>query len=241
MIKSLTLSIAFISISYNAIAQIGIGTNSPDRSAALEITGEHNGLLIPRVRLTGISDVQTIAAPAHSLIVYNLQQNAELNPGYYYWDNSKTSWIRIQDSDPSKLAWRLSGNVGTVAGTDFIGTNDNVDLVFKRNNVLAGFLNNSHFNTAYGVNSFGDSFLSNRMGEHNTAIGHNSLSSNLDGKENTAVGASSLKANSDGSNNTAVGVNSLLVNNMGSLNVAVGHNSLKSNETGYENTAIGAQ
>jgi hypothetical protein len=35
--------------------------------------------------------------------------------------------------------WLLSGNTGTTAGTDFIGTNDDVDLVFKRNNIRVGY------------------------------------------------------------------------------------------------------
>ena len=31
--------------------------------------------------------------------------------------------------------WGLTGNAGTIAGTNFLGTTDNVDVVFKRNNV----------------------------------------------------------------------------------------------------------
>jgi len=34
----------------------------------------------------------------------------------------------------SPLAWLLAGNSGTTPGTDFIGTTDNVDLIFKTNN-----------------------------------------------------------------------------------------------------------
>lgn len=34
--------------------------------------------------------------------------------------------------------WKLVGNAGTTAGTNFIGTTDNMDLVFKRNSVESG-------------------------------------------------------------------------------------------------------
>ena len=31
--------------------------------------------------------------------------------------------------------WGLTGNAGTTAGTNFLGTTDNIDVVFKRNNI----------------------------------------------------------------------------------------------------------
>ena len=38
-------------------AQVGIGTNSPNASAKLDITATNKGLLPPRVALTGTADV----------------------------------------------------------------------------------------------------------------------------------------------------------------------------------------
>jgi hypothetical protein len=37
-------------------------------------------------------------------------------------------------------AWKLTGNSGTTAGINFIGTIDNQDIVFKRANIIAGIL-----------------------------------------------------------------------------------------------------
>ncbi|MFM6945030.1 MAG: hypothetical protein ACKOXV_07135, partial [Bacteroidota bacterium] len=41
--------ILFLTFQYAALAQIGIGTTSPDASAALDITSTDKGLLIPRM------------------------------------------------------------------------------------------------------------------------------------------------------------------------------------------------
>ena len=61
--------------------------------------------------------------------------------------------------------WGLSGNAGTVAGTNFIGTTDNADVVFKRNGVNSGLINTN--NTGFGVNNL----ALNTTGINNTATG----------------------------------------------------------------------
>ena len=53
-------------VSASAFAQIGIGTLTPDASAALEISSTDKGVLIPRV-----ADHTTIVSPAEGLQVYN--------------------------------------------------------------------------------------------------------------------------------------------------------------------------
>ena len=50
---------------------VGMGTSSPDPSAALDIFSGNKGLLIPRVALTGALDGTTIPSPATGLLVYN--------------------------------------------------------------------------------------------------------------------------------------------------------------------------
>jgi len=50
--------------------------------------------------------------------------------------------------------WGLIGNTGTTAGTNFIGTTDDIDVVFKRNGITAGFLGSSTYGcTAFGTHS----------------------------------------------------------------------------------------
>jgi hypothetical protein len=95
-------------------------------------------------------------------------------------------------------AWGLSGNSGTVAGTNFIGTTDNVDLVFKRNNVISGGIDNTNSWTYFGfgacylasdvlISAFGNSAASSSTGNNLTAIGFNSLLSST-GSHKTALG-----------------------------------------------------
>lgn len=58
--------------------------------------------------------------------------------------------------------WALTGNSGTTAGTNFLGTTDNVDLVFKTNSAsVAEFKSTGEFNvggaTTYGLLNVGSS------------------------------------------------------------------------------------
>ncbi len=68
----------------------------------------------------------------------------------------------------STYAWSLTGNAGTVAGTNFIGTTDNVALNFRVNNQKAGSIDNTNANVFLGYQS-GNNILG---GINNTFIGH---------------------------------------------------------------------
>lgn len=59
-----------------------------------------------------------------------------------------TDWVSSTESDPT--AWSLLGNTGTTAGTNFVGTTDAKDLVFKTNAAENMRLKNS--NGFLGVN-----------------------------------------------------------------------------------------
>ncbi|MDD3630980.1 MAG: hypothetical protein PHF55_08165 [Bacteroidales bacterium] len=135
MKKSVIILIVLISLLMrnNINAQnLGIGpdTFDPDPSAGVEMRFTNKGLLIPRVALTSTSSASPITSPANSLLVYNTASTGDVTPGYYYWNGSK--WMRLLAID-DKPAWLLSGNVGTTPGTNFIGTTDAKDLVFKTN------------------------------------------------------------------------------------------------------------
>lgn len=111
---------------------LGIGPNTfdPDPSAGVEMRFSNKGLLIPRVALTSTNSPSPITSPANSLLIYNTATTGDVTPGYYYWTGSK--WMRLLAID-DKPAWLLSGNAGTTAGTNFIGTTDEADVVFKAN------------------------------------------------------------------------------------------------------------
>ncbi len=127
--------------------------------------------------------------------------------------------------------WGLTGNTGSNPATNFIGTADDKDVIFKRNALRAGLL--ALHNTAYGVGALNP--LS--TGVNNTAYGTETLTVNTTGVDNTAIGWAALRLNSTGGANTAIGP-ALASNTTGSYNTAVGY-ALGSNTTGSYNTAIG--
>ena len=101
--------------------------------------GPAMGLLVPRIALTAINLAAPVTSPATSLLIYNTATantgTLAVSPGYYYWDG--TQWVRFQyvAAGTSSLDWSLTGNAGTVASTNFIGTTDAVDWIVKTNNV----------------------------------------------------------------------------------------------------------
>jgi hypothetical protein len=143
MKKNLALILMFFITSTCVLAQ-NIGINStgaaPAASAMLDISSTDKGLLIPRVALTATNSASPVTSPATSLLVYNTATAGtapdDVVPGYYFWDGS--AWVALVTSaSGSTNAWSLTGNAGTTAGTDFIGTSDDVDLVFKTNDAEA--------------------------------------------------------------------------------------------------------
>ena len=217
--------------SYNIIAfsQVGIGTTNPDSSSALDITSTDKGILIPRVNLLSTTDTTTISSPANSLLVYNLSTIADVVPGFYYWNGS--SWLNLVTiRNPN---WNIDGNAGTNPNLNFIGTTDNQDIVFKRNNILSGKLTTD--NTSFGLNTL----VSNTTGINNTALGINALFNNTTGNANTANGNDALLNNTIGNNNTASGYQTLKNNTIGNDNTASGASAMLNNISGNENTANG--
>jgi|GEM_PF-791430 len=138
-------------------------------------------------------------------------------------------------ADGALNAWALLGNSGTIAGTNFIGTTDNKDVVFKQNGVQAGLLNSALNNTSWGKYALNPS----TTGSNNTATGVDALNYNTTGNFNTATGVYSLLLNTTGSQNTANGMYTLYSNTTGNYNTAIGMNALYYNTTGSNNTATG--
>jgi hypothetical protein len=100
---TLLVIIVFLPGRYAISQNVSINTTgaAPAGSAMLDVNSSGKGLLIPRVTLTGTTDVTTISSAATSLLVYNTASTSDVTPGYYYWDGSK--WVRLTaSSDPEK-------------------------------------------------------------------------------------------------------------------------------------------
>ena len=239
MKKITTFLVLFVCVYVNA--QVGIGTTAPN--ATLDITAINptgpstnvDGILIPRVSR---QRAQLMAATPTSTLVYindvvsGTATGTTINAtsvGFYFFNG--TLWEKIAAGISTD--WSLLGNGGTIATTNFIGTTDAVDLIFRRNNLRAGRLGLN--NTSFGLNSLNSA----TTGIRNTAIGANVLSANTTGNLNIGIGESTLTSNTTGSENIAVGAGALFSNTTGEQNTSVGRNSMTINSTGNSNTALG--
>ena len=93
-------TILFILFSYHVFSQVGVNTTYPQ--AQLDITASNaitpsntDGLLIPRIAAFPIANP---SANQQGMMVY-LTTTVGLNtPGFYFWDNTTTSWKTLGDS-----------------------------------------------------------------------------------------------------------------------------------------------
>jgi hypothetical protein len=206
---------------------------------------------------TGVAWLNGSGAPAASLGSVNDFYLNNSN-GDYYQKSSAGTWTLIGNltgpagSLDSLNNWRIKGNIGTVDGTHFIGTKDNVALNIRVHNVASGRIDETSSNTFYGFSSGNNAtigqaltaigantLLNNTTGNSSTAVGVNALKNNLTGDKNTAIGVGALFSNTAGQNNTASGQGALYFNSTGDNNTAIGNGALSDNNVGWQNTATG--
>ncbi|MCK7590251.1 hypothetical protein M0G43_06685 [Subsaxibacter sp. CAU 1640] len=232
-------------------AQVGIGTITPNAQLDIQSSNQANpsntdGILIPKI------DVFPSANPGanqNGMMVYLTTAIGPNQPGFYYWDNTSTSWLPIGGNCNS--GWNLNGN--SITTGQFIGTTNNQDVIFRRNNRHAGRIGSgelqlrtsfgdnaaSSLTSASSISAFGVNALEeNTVGSQNNAFGSSALRSNISGQSNSAFGNSALFSNTTGNANVAFGTRAL-ENNRASLNIAMGFEALNGNTTGTGNTAIG--
>jgi len=201
------------------MAQVGIGTSTPDSSARLQIDANAatnaKGFLLPRV--TAAQKVG-IVSPATGLIVYQ----TDGTQGFYYYDGS--SWNLL----PS------ASNVVPYSGASRSVNLGNYDLTVNGLTVGRGNGNVSS-NTASGYQAL----YSNTTGGSNTAFGYSALYRN-NGSGNSAIGFEALRNNMS-SNNVALGYRSLYKTEFGGDNVAIGSEALYNNVYGSYSIAIGSR
>lgn len=106
--KKMTLFLIAAFACLIGIAQnnVGIGTNSPDPSAALDVSSTSKGMLIPRMTTV---QRNAIATPATGLMVYDVTAG-----GFYYYNGS--SWLSFSggtasSGNPPGVCKDANGNV----------------------------------------------------------------------------------------------------------------------------------
>lgn len=244
----------FFLFSVAGMAQVGVGTSAP--AATLDVTAANltgttvDGLLVPRVsRLRAQTMTGT---PTSTLIFVNDVSNGTATgttvnvtaAGFYFFNG--TVWERLASG--ANNAWAITGNTGLSGTTNFLGTTDNVDLAFRRNNTASGKIGAT--STGFGVNAlnaginttnaaFGTNALASSTGNDNVAVGNGTLSSVITGAQNTGVGNAAL-AIGTGSANTAIGFQASTGLTNASNTTAVGYQALSRNTAG-DNTGFGFQ
>jgi hypothetical protein len=254
-IMKLLFSSFFIFFIFFANAQVGIGTTSP--AATLDITASPTtgttveGVLIPRVTRQRAKDMGT--NPSISTLIYvntldgvaNLTAVNITSVGFYFFNG--TVWEKLASGAIN--GWMTTGNAGLSGTTNFMGTTDNVDVAFRRNNTAAGKIGAT--STSFGVGAlnsgvtsnsaaFGTNALQVNTGDNNVAVGNGTLAANTTGIQNTGVGNAALAANR-GSASTGIGYRALASNTTGNNGTAVGFEALSRNTTASNNTAVGFQ
>ena len=156
----------------------------------------------------------------HKIQGYAVSSAAPTSGQILKWNG--TAWTPTADSGAT--AWQMKGNAGTSPGTNFLGTTDNQNLMFKINNTQAGLLA-TNGNSFYGLNSG----IGNTSGNSNTAVGMYALSGNTTGSGITAIGDSADVLYAGLTNATAIGCNakvglsnSLVLGGTGAYTVNVG-------------------
>ena len=256
------LVLIFLMMTQFGLSQVGINTTSPDAQLDIKSSNQvapsnKDGILIPKI--DAFPAINPTAAQ-NSMMVYLTTLSAGKPPGFYYWESATTSWKGFGGTS----GWATTGNSGINAATNFVGTTDDNDVVFKRFNFKAGLLGG--YVTGFGTFSLN----ANTTGTGNTAFGSYSLYRNTTGNYNVALGSDAMSRMVQGSNgtsigyasmfyfggpngpftntNTAIGYYSMIgehsgslpgTNNIGLRNTAIGYQVLQGISSGNDNTALG--
>jgi uncharacterized protein (TIGR02145 family) len=116
--KKLLLCAAFIAASFTSIAQVGIGTNTPDPSAILELESTTKGFLLPRLTK---AQREAISSPVLGLTVYC----TNCSSGEISFFNGSI-WIGASDSVSVTVTPALTSQVPDGAGGFYTFLNHNL-------------------------------------------------------------------------------------------------------------------
>ncbi|MDA9333745.1 hypothetical protein N9Q52_01680 [Polaribacter sp.] len=219
--------LAAVLLTATTYAQVGVGTTTPDASAALDITSTTKGLLIPRMTNT---QRDAIVSPASGLMIYQSDQDF----GFYFYNG--TQWTIVGIETVNGTANEIE--VSTSNATTTIGLPDNTTIT------TSVTVDGLYFGTGAGDgdnNLAVGSSMGSGTGKRNTAIGSGALESysGTGYDNNTAIGYSNMKALSTGSGNTALGAENMFSLTTGIANTSIGNQTMLNVSEGSNNTGLG--
>jgi hypothetical protein len=240
MLKRILMATAFkqFSLQFLQAQSIAVGLDTPDPAAIMELESTRKGVLIPRLTTVQRNAIGGLGLPQEGLLIYNTTTDQ-----FNYWDG--TAWVVLEPGLAN--AWELEGNSGTVDGTNFIGTTDNIPFEVKVFDERAGRIDHLLSNAFWGYRAG----LSNTTGTFNTALGSFALQGNTIGQRNIGLGTNAATNITTAIDNIAIGYDALSAqsfNNGGAAhftyNVAIGNYTLALNQptsilTGLFNTGVG--
>lgn len=116
MKAKLTLLLAIL-LTISTQAQVGINTDNPDPSSALDIQASDKGILIPRIELNAdLTESLPVENPATGLLIYNSGLNHE--NGFYFWNGSEWTNITSKGSIVNVSSSSIDNSIPRFVGTD---------------------------------------------------------------------------------------------------------------------------
>ncbi|HRT80527.1 MAG TPA: tail fiber domain-containing protein, partial [Bacteroidales bacterium] len=180
---------------------VGIGTNTPAQ----------------RLHVVGTTRISTLASGANGAIVRS-DTNGDLSITNFTGNSSDVLLGNGTFGPIDNIAWRTTGNTGTVAGTNFLGTTDNQALDFRTNNLIRFRITTTGQILGYydgAANSPTYSFNNNtNMGMYRSAANQLSFSTNglerlritTDGRIQTVQDGTAASPVYSFTNNTGMGI-----------------------------------
>jgi hypothetical protein len=227
--------IAFlVSLSYLLVGQnVGIGTNTPHNSAALQIEDTNRGLLIPRM---SSAERVAISNPAEGLLLYdyNLKSVMLYKNGAWFSLLDPTvlptqSMLKDDDSDTSI---DVEANPDEDKVRFVVAGNERMVLTQKSLEVKSpGF--GVHIGEFAGE-------MDDGTNNSNVFVGNNAGRLNTTGQENVAIGRRAGQLMNSGNANVYLGFNAGKSDTSGSHNVFIGHKAGEDVQHGAYNVFIGS-